>query len=68
MKSEVAAMEEKEFRQFQAEVIDRLARIETKLENGGRASPWQSALVEVVKVLVAALLAIIGVKATGGGS
>lgn len=64
-------MEEKEFRQFQGEVIDRLARIETRIEqlsNGSKpqASSWQTAVVEVVKVLVAALLALAGVKVTQG--
>lgn len=60
-------MEEKEFRKFQAEVIDRLARIETKLEAGSnkpQASQWQSAITEIVRALVAALLALVGVKVT----
>lgn len=61
-------MEEREFRQFQTEVIDRLARIETRLDqmNGKHESKWQSVLIEVIRVLVAALAALAGVKALGG--
>ncbi len=61
-------MEEREYRQFQREVIDRLARIETRLDqmNGKHESKWQSVLIEVIRVLVAALAALAGVKALGG--
>lgn len=64
-------MEEREFRQFQQDVIDRLARIETRLDQiTGAAKPtstWQTAAIEVIRVLVAALLALAGVKTLGGG-
>ena len=61
-------MEEKEFRQFQREVIDRLARIETRLDqmNGEHESTWQNAAIEIIRVLIAALVALAGVKAMGG--
>lgn len=56
---------EKEFRRFKEDVIERLARIETKLENGKKPS-YSSALVEVIRVLVAALLAVVGIKVVSG--
>jgi len=61
-------VEEKEFRQFQREVIDRLARIETRLDqmNGKHESTWQNAAIEVIRGLIAALVALAGVKAMGG--
>ncbi len=61
-------MEEKEFRQFQREVIDRLARIETRLDqmNGKHESTWLNAAIEIIRVLIAALVALAGVKAMGG--
>lgn len=61
-------MEEREFRQFQAEVIDRLARIETRLDrlNHADGPTWQSVSIEVIRVLAAALAALAGVRALGG--
>lgn len=61
-------VEEREFREFQREVIDRLARIETRLEQIRNHKPSQSysILADIIRVLVAAVLALAGVKAMGG--
>jgi deoxyribose-phosphate aldolase len=73
-------MEEMHFRQFEREVIDRLARIETRLdqmkeemseeqdraEKGSAGTSWRAAAVETIRILLAALLALIGIKISGG--
>lgn len=57
--------------EFREEVIDRLARIETRLDaiekrldkpNPNGKKGWEQALVETIRVLIAALLAALGLR------